>query len=182
MASGDGAIDDGVDAMSRKTREEVRSRWESEKVGRNGEDEDDAGSVGGGTTSAKEVETRGDVIGDGGGTEDVAEDAWREGDAIGDVEDDDGTRGRAIGTCGTGGGHKCRHLFMLWTLEEGEEPPALADYTNDSPTFSLNAISGVTKRNMMKVRVKIAGTFIVALLDSGSSDNFINVETTSSSC
>lgn len=33
MASGDGAIDDGVDAMSRKTREEVRSRWESEKVG-----------------------------------------------------------------------------------------------------------------------------------------------------
>nr|GLL33415.1 uncharacterized protein LOC109160849 [Ipomoea trifida] len=67
---------------------------------------------------------------------------------------------------------------MLWTLEEGEEPPALEDYTKDSPTFSLNAISGVTKRNMMKVRVKIAGTFIVALLDSGSSDNFINVETT----
>nr|GMC71097.1 GBF-interacting protein 1-like isoform X4 [Ipomoea batatas] len=28
MASGDGAIDDGVDAMSRKTREEVRSRGE----------------------------------------------------------------------------------------------------------------------------------------------------------
>nr|GMD25302.1 AC087852_2 putative reverse transcriptase [Ipomoea batatas] len=52
------------------------------------------------------------------------------------------------------------------------------DYTKDSPTFSLNAISGVTKRNMMKVRVKIASTFIVALLDSRSSDNFINFETT----
>nr|GMD28157.1 hypothetical protein Iba_chr08eCG4680 [Ipomoea batatas] len=73
-------------------------------IPRNGEDEDGAGSVGGGTTSAKEVETKGDVIGDGGGTEDVAEDAWRGGDAIGDVEDDDGTRGRAIGTFGTGGG------------------------------------------------------------------------------
>nr|GMC89236.1 hypothetical protein Iba_chr04eCG17570 [Ipomoea batatas] len=59
----------------------------------NGEDKDGAGLVGGGTTDAEEVEKRGDTIGDGGG-----------GDAVGDVEDDDGVRDRANGPCGTGGG------------------------------------------------------------------------------
>nr|GMC79830.1 hypothetical protein Iba_chr04aCG14580 [Ipomoea batatas] len=59
----------------------------------NGEDKDGAGLVGGGTTDAEEVEKRGDTIGDGGG-----------GDAVGDVEDDDGVGGRANGPCGTGGG------------------------------------------------------------------------------
>nr|GMC64633.1 Retrotransposon gag protein [Ipomoea batatas] len=35
-------------------------------------------------------------------------------------------------------GHKCRHLFMLWTLDDGEEPPAWLASTE------MNARDGIT--------------------------------------
>lgn len=70
----------------------------------NGDDEDGDGSVCGGTTGAEEVETQGDTTGDVGGIEGVAEDAYRRGAAVGDVEDDDGVRGCVNGLCGMGGG------------------------------------------------------------------------------
>nr|GME14727.1 Retrotransposon gag protein [Ipomoea batatas] len=41
-------------------------------------------------------------------------------------------------------GHKCCHLFILWTLEDGEEPPAWLTSTENFPEFSLNAHSSTT--------------------------------------
>ncbi|XP_031115726.1 uncharacterized protein LOC116019591 [Ipomoea triloba] len=40
--------------------------------------------------------------------------------------------------------HNCRHLFMLWTLEDGDEPPAWLASTENFPEFSLNARDGIT--------------------------------------
>nr|GMC82358.1 retrotransposon protein, putative, unclassified [Ipomoea batatas] len=74
-------------------------------------------------------------------------------------------------------GHKCRRLFMLWTLEDGDEKPAVDEYVEEEPGISFNAIVGLTRGNMMKVLVKFAGSHITALLDSGSTDNFIDEDT-----
>nr|GME06858.1 GAMYB transcription factor [Ipomoea batatas] len=40
--------------------------------------------------------------------------------------------------------HNCRHLFMLWTLEDGDEPPAWLASTENFPEFCLNARDGIT--------------------------------------
>nr|GMC95531.1 putative mitochondrial protein [Ipomoea batatas]GME10473.1 putative mitochondrial protein [Ipomoea batatas] len=56
---------------------------------------------------------------------------------------------------------------MLWTLEDGEEKPTVDEYVEEEPDISFNAIVGLTRGNMMKVLVQLAGLPITALLDSG---------------
>ena len=78
-------------------------------------------------------------------------------------------------------GHRCKKLFVIEVVgfDDTEEPAAAAaiSATDDAPGISLHAISGVRARGCqtMKVRISIAGVTGVALLDSGSSHNFIDV-------
>jgi hypothetical protein len=45
-----------------------------------------------------------------------------------------------------------------------------------SPTISLYAIAGILMENAMLLLVSVHGHCLVALLDSGSTHNFINTE------
>nr|GMC53448.1 putative mitochondrial protein [Ipomoea batatas] len=65
----------------------------------------------------------------------------------------------------------------LLTSQDGEEKPTVDEYVDEEPGISFNAIVGLTRGNMMKVLVQLAGSQIIALLDSGSTDNFIDEDT-----
>jgi len=77
-------------------------------------------------------------------------------------------------------GHKCTWLFYLevsdYLVEEpsdsdDEEQPAADDIA--SPKISLAAIAGICTEDAMQVYVQIGNEQCVALLDSGSTHNFI---------
>jgi len=77
-------------------------------------------------------------------------------------------------------GHRCKKLFVIEIvgfddMETNAEADTAAD-ANADPGISLHAITGVRARacQTMKVRVSIAGISRIALLDSGSSHNFID--------
>ena len=55
-------------------------------------------------------------------------------------------------------------------LPESSEPAA----AEESPLFSLHAIAGVRFTDTMQLGVDLGGTSLIALLDSGSSHNFIS--------
>jgi hypothetical protein len=76
-------------------------------------------------------------------------------------------------------GHKqqCKQLFMLEVLDANEED---ADQwqTTPEPTISITALIGIQLRTCrtMHVFVTIHGTVLHALLDSGSTHNFVDSE------
>jgi hypothetical protein len=49
--------------------------------------------------------------------------------------------------------------------------------TEELPTFSLHAIAGVRATDTMQIDVNLAGHAFIALLDSGSTHNFISEST-----
>ncbi|XP_062230337.1 uncharacterized protein LOC133928069 [Phragmites australis] len=72
-------------------------------------------------------------------------------------------------------GHRCAHLFYVelddTTMDDGinedHEEPA------DEPHISLYAVAGVQSAGTVRLRVTLAGQALLALVDSGSSHNFI---------
>jgi hypothetical protein len=74
----------------------------------------------------------------------------------------------------------CQRLFLVTFAEannEGGSANTLEQPTDD-PTISVLAISGVRTRATMQLEVSIGGASFRALLDSGSSHNFITKEAT----
>uniref|UniRef100_A0A0A9GMD0 Retrotransposon gag domain-containing protein n=1 Tax=Arundo donax TaxID=35708 RepID=A0A0A9GMD0_ARUDO len=75
-------------------------------------------------------------------------------------------------------GHCCKRLFILEVCPEDEFPEALALETSEEPEISLHALTGIHSKGCrtMKVLVYIGGNRLTALLDSGSSHNFVDTE------
>jgi hypothetical protein len=71
----------------------------------------------------------------------------------------------------------CRRLFYIdgVTLTDAEEA-ALDGPDAEAPVFSLQAVAGVPPCDTMQVRVKVGAVTLTALLDTGSSHNFIAEE------
>jgi len=80
-------------------------------------------------------------------------------------------------------GHQCPRLFYLEVSDpDDEQVLAQEDIQQDSqqlveqpPLISLHAIAGISTNETMKVYVTIGEYQLVALLDSGSTTNFINM-------
>jgi hypothetical protein len=81
-------------------------------------------------------------------------------------------------------GHKCARLFYLEAADYiVEEPPSDSedaepdtDNTPAQPSISLSAIAGISTATTMQVYVQVGGEQCIALLDSGSTHNFISGE------
>jgi hypothetical protein len=65
--------------------------------------------------------------------------------------------------------------FSSWTEIDDTEPVA-NDGDRDAPCFSLQAVAGVSMTDTMQLAVTLGATQLVALLDSGSTHNFISEE------
>jgi hypothetical protein len=79
-------------------------------------------------------------------------------------------------------GHKSARLFYLeasdYVVEEPEEsddeqPPAPAAPEQDPPVISLGAIAVIRTEDTMQIYVTVGNEQFVALLDSGSTHNFV---------
>lgn len=91
---------------------------------------------------------------------------------------------RRLGLCynydekfGRGHNRMCKRLFLLDGVAEEDvddeadtEAPGAAE---DTPHVSLNAIAGIHFSDTMQIIVKLGGSVLTALLDSGSTHNFI---------
>ena len=80
-------------------------------------------------------------------------------------------------------GHKCARLFYLeasdYIVEEPddtEDAPAAPPFDPDAPMISLSAITGIRAEKTMQLHVHIGAHQFTALLDSGSTHNFISTE------
>jgi hypothetical protein len=71
----------------------------------------------------------------------------------------------------------CKRLFLLEGFEEEDDRAAMKTAkdvgTEDAPVFSLQALAGVAFTDTMKLEVGLESASLVALLDSGSTHNFI---------
>jgi hypothetical protein len=63
-------------------------------------------------------------------------------------------------------------LFLL-ELESAEED----EFDNMQPQISLNAITGISAAETMRLQVRLLDTVMDALVDSGSTHSFISLET-----
>jgi len=70
----------------------------------------------------------------------------------------------------------CRRIFFVDGVEidaaEGDHTGAAAD-AGDAPVFSLHAVAGVTMARTVRIQVTVGSTPLIALLDTGSTHNFI---------
>jgi len=78
-------------------------------------------------------------------------------------------------------GHQCQRLFYLEVVdypEDAEDTGETHPLTDDKAesVVSLHAIAGVRTKDTMQVPVYIHGHCLTALLDSGSTHNFIHAE------
>ena len=74
-------------------------------------------------------------------------------------------------------GHKCQRLFYLEVSDfvDDDEPPQDATPTApEEPLISLHAIAGIRTADTMRVRVSVGNYVMTALLDTGSTHNFIS--------
>jgi len=83
-------------------------------------------------------------------------------------------------------GHKCARLFFLevadYIVEEPDDAVDTAEATTteqaafdpNGPLISLAAITGIRIEETMQLRVRVGKLTLSALLDSGSTHNFIN--------
>lgn len=71
----------------------------------------------------------------------------------------------------------CKRLFLLDSVEEDDAVDAEggddAQITGDALVFSLHAVAGVRVGNTIQVRVQLGTESCTALLDTGSTHNFI---------
>jgi hypothetical protein len=72
----------------------------------------------------------------------------------------------------------CKRLFLLEGFEEEDDGVATETTedvrTEDTLVFSLQALAGVAFTDMMKLEVGLGSASLVALLDSGTTHNFIS--------
>jgi hypothetical protein len=75
-------------------------------------------------------------------------------------------------------GHKCAHLFLIEYDDSGLDDGSAGDGepTDDEPSISLYAVAGVQAAETVRLRVFIQGRAFLALVDSGSSHNFMRDE------
>ena len=75
-------------------------------------------------------------------------------------------------------GHRCPRLFYLEVTDfEGEAMET--DLEEPEPVISLHALTGIQSEGTMQLEVSIRGHALTALLDTGSTHNFINLGTAS---
>ncbi|WVZ59355.1 hypothetical protein U9M48_009508 [Paspalum notatum var. saurae] len=67
----------------------------------------------------------------------------------------------------------CRRLFFIAGVELDEEPAGAEQDDVEAPVFSLHAMAGVTLYDTMQVRAFLGTAAVLALLDTGSTHNFI---------
>ncbi|CAO2161375.1 unnamed protein product [Urochloa humidicola] len=67
----------------------------------------------------------------------------------------------------------CAHLFLLELEDEEDDEEGAA---KEEPLISLHAIAGVRTSETMQVTMALGGTTLRALLDSGSTHNFVSEE------
>jgi hypothetical protein len=72
----------------------------------------------------------------------------------------------------------CRRIFFLDGVEIDDAAEATGDVENDgeAPCFSLQAVAGVPMAGTMQITVALGVASLVALLDSGSTHNFLSEE------
>jgi hypothetical protein len=72
----------------------------------------------------------------------------------------------------------CRRIFFLdgVEIENAAEATGVAENDGEAPCFSLQAVAGVPTAGTMQIAVALGVTSFVALLDSGSTHNFISEE------
>ncbi|XP_039815204.1 uncharacterized protein LOC120678111 [Panicum virgatum] len=77
-----------------------------------------------------------------------------------------------------GHNHVCKWLFLLEGVEEEDDAalPERAEAADqeEAPMFSLQALAGVAFTDTMQIMVGLDAASLVALLDSGSTQNFIS--------
>lgn len=72
----------------------------------------------------------------------------------------------------------CKRLFLLDSVEDEDEADEVEEEPNtkgatDSAVFSLHAVAGIYTNNSLLLRVSLGATSLVALVDTGSTHNFI---------
>jgi hypothetical protein len=70
----------------------------------------------------------------------------------------------------------CQRLFLMDCVVDDDDDDAAADEdmpAKESPVFSLHAVAGVPVSDTMQVKVSVGTATFTALLDSGSTHNFI---------
>jgi hypothetical protein len=80
-------------------------------------------------------------------------------------------------------GHKCPRLFYLEVADFDDEVPNLMDpappLDDVEPLITLNAITGIRTEDTMQLRAVLHNVELTALMDSGSTCNFISEKTAS---
>ena len=78
---------------------------------------------------------------------------------------------------GRGHNRVCQHIFLLDLAEaDGDDDPEQTDAAVASPLISLLAMVGVRSSETMQVRIQLGRASLLALLDSGSTHNFVSKE------
>lgn len=77
-------------------------------------------------------------------------------------------------------GHKCQRLFYLEVCDFDEADPIDNTENQDAsdmpPLISLHAIAGIRNEDTMQLHVSVGNHAMIALLDSGSTHNFVSAE------
>jgi hypothetical protein len=68
----------------------------------------------------------------------------------------------------------CRRIFFVEGVEIDDTDEATPDADGEAPCFSLQALAGVPVADTMQIAVALGAASLVALLDSGSTHNFIS--------
>ena len=72
----------------------------------------------------------------------------------------------------------CKHLFLLDGAVEvddaADDTAAEDEAVEEAPTYSLHAVAGVRAHDSLQFCVLVAGVPLIALLDNGSTHNFIS--------
>ncbi|KAJ0028637.1 hypothetical protein Pint_36097 [Pistacia integerrima] len=75
-------------------------------------------------------------------------------------------------------GHRCKRLFAIQVILEPEDEDVDMDLESPTypkmPTISLHAMAGMLHANPKRICGRIKRKTVLVLLDSGSSNNFIN--------
>ncbi|XP_068648649.1 uncharacterized protein [Aristolochia californica] len=74
-------------------------------------------------------------------------------------------------------GHTCKRLFSIELLEEDSEElieNEIVEEVQQEPELSLHAMHGQRTSNTMQVKARLHHLMLLALVDSGSTHNFIN--------
>jgi hypothetical protein len=71
-------------------------------------------------------------------------------------------------------GHRCPRLFYLEVADFEEEEAMETDPEEPEPMISLQALTGTRSEGTMQLEVSIKGQALTALLDTGSTNNFIS--------